>query len=127
AMPPCRWDLGEMEAWLVAEAAPQLSLAENTAVIGIAEHGLVVRDGAARAELVHGDHEAEAAARPEHGHDRADGRVHVAHVLENGEGVGEIESADLEVLVHFFGETLADGDGLPAVELAGDPDVGGGD
>src|SRR3989454_2907532 len=52
AVLPCPPDPGEMEAGLVAEAATQLGLAENTAVIGVAVHGLVVRDGSARAELV---------------------------------------------------------------------------
>src|SRR5215475_12062529 len=84
AMLPCSRDLHHAELRRAAPSRVEFGFAEDTAVIGVAVDGSVVRDGTLGAELVHGNHEAEPAARTEHGHDRAHGSVHVAHMLEDG-------------------------------------------
>src|SRR6516164_2136502 len=124
AMLPCSRDLHHAELRRAAPSRVEFGFAEDTAVIGVAVDGSVIRDGTLDAELVHGHHEAEPAARTEHGHDRAHGSVHVAHMLEDGERVGEVEAAGLEVLVHFFRQPLTKRRGARAIEPPGDLHVG---
>src|SRR5882724_5476261 len=126
AVLPGAGNLDHPETRLSTPALPKIGFAEHAAVIGIAMHGRIVRYGSPDAELVHGHHETEAPTRPQHRHDRAHRGIHVAHVLEHGEGISEIEPAGLEVFVHFLGEALAEGGRRPPVELLGDLDVGEG-
>src|SRR5262249_14088297 len=114
-MLPCSRDLHHAELQRAAPSLVQIGFAEDAAVIGVAVDGSVVRDGSLDAELVHGHHEAEPAARTEHGHDGAHGSVHVAHMLEDGERVGKVEAAGLEVLVHFFRQPLTKRRGARAI------------
>src|SRR5215475_1914473 len=125
AVLPRSGDLHHAEPQRPAPSRVEIGFAEDAAVIGVAVDGSVVRDGTLDAELMHGHHEAEAAARTEDGHDGAHGGVHVAHVLEDRERVGEVEAAGLEVLVHFFRQSLAERRGTPAIEPPGDLHVGG--
>src|SRR6266545_4359468 len=101
-------NLDHPETRLAAPAPAEVGLAEDAAVVGVAVHGLVVGNPTAGAELVHGDDEAEAPTGPQDGQDGADGRVHVADVLEDGEGVRQVEVAGSEVLVDLLGQALAE-------------------
>jgi len=95
SLSPRAGDLLDDETRKRPEPLPQRVPGEDAYMSGDAvgrrEHG----ERSGHDEFVHRHDEAEPSAGPEHRQDRADGPVHIGHVLEDGERVRKIEALRL--------------------------------